>query len=180
MDEARIVGNVEHWLSQFVIGLNLCPFARRVSLDGGVRYKVTPAATEAELSQALEDELNRLLATPSIETTLLIHPNVLVDFYEYNEYLSETERLLKQPTFDGIFQIASFHPDYQFAGTEPGDAENYSNRTPYPLLHLLREDSVTRAVDSYPDIESIPENNLRRLNNLSRDVLQEMWLNCLS
>ncbi|MEE4283907.1 MAG: DUF1415 domain-containing protein [Pseudomonadales bacterium] len=180
MDEAEVVSTVEHWLSQFVIGLNLCPFARRVSLDGGIRYKVTLASTEAELSQALEVELNLLLATPSIETTLLIHPNVLGDFYDYNEYLSETERLLKQPTFDGIFQIASFHPDYQFAGTEPGDAENYSNRTPYPLLHLLREDSVTKAVDSYPDIESIPANNLRRLNNLSRDVLQEMWLNCLS
>ena len=180
MNEADIVRNVEHWLGQFVITLNLCPFARRVSLDGGIRYTVSGASTEAELTQALEDELNLLLANPSIETTLLIHPHVLGNFYDYNEYLSATERLLKQPGFEGIFQIASFHPDYQFAGTKPGDAENYSNRTPYPLLHLLREDAVTKAVDGYPDIDSIPDNNLRRLNNLGREVLHEMWLNCLS
>lgn len=180
MDEAKVVRNVGHWLNQFVITLNLCPFARRVSLDGGIRYKVTPAATEAELSQTLQEELKLLLSNGSIETTLLIHPNVLGNFYDYNEYLSETELLLKQPIFEGVFQIASFHPDYQFAGTTPDDAENYSNRPPYPLLHLLREDSVTKAVDSYPDIESIPANNLQRLNTLGRDVLQEMWLSCLS
>ncbi len=180
MDEAEVVCHVEHWLSQFVIGLNLCPFARRVSLNDGIRYEVSGATTEAELTHALENELNLLLTTPSIETTLLIHPNVLGNFYDYNEYLSEAERLLKHPEFNGVFQIASFHPDYQFAGTTPGDAENYSNRTPYPLLHLLREDAVSKAVDSYPDIDAIPHNNLRRLNNLGRDVLHEMWLNCLS
>ncbi|XOV82723.1 MAG: DUF1415 domain-containing protein [bacterium] len=180
MHEANIIAAVERWLNQFVIGLNLCPFARRVAVQGGIRYKVTDASTEAQLSAALEDELNLLLSNPAIETTLLIHPQVLDEFYDYNDYLSVVEDMLQQSTFDGVFQVASFHPDYQFAGTHPDDAENYSNRTPYPLLHLLREDSVTAAVDSHADIDSIPVNNLQLLNRLDRDVLQQMWRSCLS
>ncbi|MCR9262422.1 MAG: DUF1415 domain-containing protein [Pseudomonadaceae bacterium] len=180
MEETRIVRAVEHWISQFVVDLNLCPFARRVSLNGGIRYSVTPAITADELTKALQSELDTLLTTPTIETTLLIHPQVLTNFYDYNDYLSEAEELLAQETYDGLFQIASFHPDYQFAGTVPDDAENYSNRAPYPLLHILRESSVTAAVDSYADVESIPENNLQRLNALGSDVLNEMWLRCSS
>ncbi len=180
MEETEVVHAVEHWLSQFVIGLNLCPFARRVSLSGGIRYTVTNAATEDELTNVLKSELNLLLTTPSIETTLLIHPQVLTNFYDYNDYLSAAERLLTQEAFDGLFQVASFHPDYQFAGTAPDDAENYSNRTPYPLLHLLRESSVTTAVESHADVESIPDINVQRLNTLGSDALHDMWLRCSS
>ena len=180
MEETTVVRAVEGWFNEFVIGLNLCPFARRVSSSGGIRYALTPAVTEDELTSALQSELDLLLTTPSIETTLLIHPQVLTNFYDYNDYLSAAERLLEQKAFDGLFQIASFHPDYQFAGTAPDDAENYSNRSPYPLLHLLRESSVTAAVDSYADVESIPENNLQRLNALGSELLHEMWLRCSS
>ena len=180
MNDEKIITAVELWLQRFVIDLNLCPFARRVASQGNIRFSVSHALNEDELTQTLESELELLLATPAIETTLLIHPDVLNSFYDYNDYLNQAESLLNQKQFDGVFQIASFHPQYQFAGTATDDAENYSNRTPFPVLHLLREASVTKAIDDYPDIDMIPENNLQRLNEVSSKVLQQMWIDCLA
>lgn len=129
--------------------------------------------------QALEQELQHLEQHADIETTFIVHPDVLSDFYAFNDFLGRCERLLKQLQLEGVYQIASFHPHYQFAGTEPGDAENYSNRSPYPMLHLLREDSVEHAVAGHPDIDSVPLTNIATLNELGKDRLEQLLQACL-
>lgn len=166
-------------MESFVVEQNLCPFAKRELVNGRVRFAVTPATTEEELLLALHDELQILNADASVETTLLIHPGVLQGFGDYNQFLSAAEELLVQLELEGTYQIASFHPDYQFAGTDPDDAENYSNRSPYPLLHVLREESVERAIGEYPDIDQIPERNIEQLNRLGKSKLQALWQACL-
>lgn len=180
MDEQKVIQQVKHWLQSFVIDLNLCPFARRELLADHIRFVVTEAQSENDLTLALDTELALLTAQPEITTTLLIHPCVLSDFYDYNNYLNDADALLKAQQLEGVYQIASFHPHYQFAHTHPDDAENYSNRAPYPLLHILREDSVEQAIDTYPEIDEIPANNIARLNQIGSSALQDMWLANLS
>ena len=128
------------------MGLNLCPFAKRELLANRVRFSVTQVATEEQLLAELQGELERLNSDDSIETTLLIHPEVLQDFYCYNQFLDYVDGLLREMALEGVYQVASFHPDYQFGGTEPDDAENYTNRSPYPILQLIREASLEKAV----------------------------------
>lgn len=162
------------WVQRLVVDMNLCPFAKRELVKERVRFAVTAATTEAQLLAALRAELERLQSDPSVETTLLIHPQVLQDFHDYNQFLDVADGLLVDMQLDGICQIASFHPHYQFAGTAADDAENYTNRTPYPLLHLLREDSLERAIASYPDVDGIPERNIALMQRLGRDALQQL------
>ncbi len=159
--------------------MNLCPFARREVVRGSVRYAVTDVAKTTTLLAEVQQELERLLAEPEIETTLLIHPNALSDFFDYNDFLGVCEALIADMALEGVIQIASFHPAYQFAGTEPGDAENFTNRSPYPMLHLLREDSISRAVDSHPDIDAVPERNIALLNRTGAVELERIWQDCL-
>ena len=166
---------VRHWLESVVIELNLCPFAKRELINDRVRFADTDATTELQLLQALETELERLSSDTSIETTLLIHPNVLADFADYNEFLELADGLLLQMEFDGVFQIASFHPDYQFAETHPDDAENYTNRSPYPILHLLREESLARAIEHTADIDQIPLRNIQKMNELGAEKLKLLF-----
>ena len=158
--------------------LNLCPFAKRELVKNRVRFAVTQATTEEQLLTALQTELELLSRETSIETTLLIHPNVLHDFYDYNQFLSYAEELLVEMKLEGVYQIASFHPDYRFAGTEPADAENYTNRSPYPLLHLIREESLERAIAAYPDVDTIPLRNTELMNTLGEDKLQQLLQAC--
>ena len=165
--------SVRRWVKSFVVGLNLCPFARRELVNDRVRFTVTEATSEAQLLLALRAELEFLGANPSVETTLLIHPKVLQDFFEYNQFLNVADALLAQMKLEGVYQIASFHPDYQFGGTEPDDAGNYTNRSPYPVLHLLREESLERAIAHYPDVEKIPERNIALMNSMGKDKLEE-------
>ena len=163
------------WLEKVVIGLNLCPFAHREFANDRVRFAITDAATELQLLQSLESELQLLFGDASIETTLLIHPQVLSDFADYNQFLDLADGLLVQMNLEGIFQIASFHPDYQFDGTAPDDAENYTNRSPYPTLHILREDSLAKAIDATPDIDEVPERNIRTMQSLSAAQLKTLF-----
>lgn len=163
------------WLENVVIGLNLCPFAKRELLKERVRFAVTDATSEMQLLQALESELQLLFSDELIETTLLVHPQTLNDFAEYNQFLDLADGLLTQMNLDGVFQIASFHPDYQFADTRPDDAENFTNRSPYPTLHILREASLTRAIAEYPDIEQVPVRNIARMNALSAEQLKTLF-----
>jgi hypothetical protein len=157
---------------------DLCPFARR-ELDGGrVRYSLTYAVEEIDLLGALEAELELLSSDSSVETTLLIHPYVLQDFADFNQFLDDCDRLLLRVDLEGVYQIASFHPQYQFADTEPEDVENYTNRSPYPMLHILREDSVERAVAGHPDIDRVPAQNSATLSKLGKERLQAMWQAC--
>ncbi len=162
------IATTRRWLERAVIGLNLCPFAKAVYVKDQVRFVLSDATTPAALLAELGEELLRLRDTRAeqVDTTLLIHPQVLTDFLDYNDFLDDADGLIEALELDGVLQVASFHPDYQFAGTAPGDVGNCTNRAPYPTLHLLREDSVERAVAAFPDPEAIVERNLATLDKL--------------
>lgn len=163
-----VVAATRHWLTEAVIGLNLCPFAKAVHVKGQIRYAVSDAVDMEGVLADLETELQTLVAAnpDAVDTTLLIVPRALSDFLDYNDCLFFAERMLKQLRLEGIVQIASFHPFYQFEGSEPDDIENYTNRAPYPILHLLREDSIERAVQAFPDAEEIYERNQETLRRI--------------
>lgn len=180
LEDAKIVGAVRHWVETVVVDLNLCPFAKRELVKNRVRFAVTQATTKVLLLKALQVELELLSSDPSVETTLLVHPDVLQDFYDYNQFLNDADDLLAQLNFSGIYQVASFHPDYQFAGTSPVDAENYTNRSPYPMLHLIREESLERAIAGYPDVDGIPARNTELMNSLGADKLRVLLKACFA
>ncbi|CAG9163604.1 DUF1415 domain-containing protein [Cupriavidus pampae] len=166
--DAQLIEATRHWLTRAVIGLNLCPFAKSVHVKDQVRYVVSRATDEGALIDDLERELRWLAeADPEqTDTTLLILPDVLQDFLAYNDFLYLSESLLQSLRLDGVLQIASFHPQYQFEGTEPDDIENFTNRSPWPILHLLREDSIERAVEAFPDAADIYERNEATMRKL--------------
>jgi hypothetical protein len=161
----------QHWLEKAVIGLNLCPFAQAVHSRGQIRWVVSDATTEEALLADLRNELLGLQATDpnQTDTTLLVHPSVLQDFADYNAFLDPAEALLTELELDGEIQLASFHPAYQFAGTEPDDITNCTNRSPFPMLHLLREASLARGLQSVTDPESIFEANLKTMRGLGHE-----------
>ena len=167
-DAAQVEREVRSWLERAVIGLNLCPFAKAVYAKDQVRIVVSDASTERALLEQLGEELALLRDTPaeSIDTTLLVHPQVLGDFLAYNEFLGDADALVEALELDGVLQVASFHPDYQFADSAPDDVENLTNRAPYPILHLLREASVDRAVEAYPEPDAIIERNIATVRAL--------------
>jgi hypothetical protein len=164
------------WLERAVIGLNLCPFAKAVHVKQQIRYVLSDASTPEALLEQLAEELVLLRDTPAeqIDTTLIVHPDVLQDFLDYNDFLDNADAAVEALDLQGILQVASFHPQYQFAGTAPDDIGNYSNRAPYPTLHLLREDSVERAVAAFPDADVIVERNLQTLEKLGLDGWQRV------
>jgi len=166
--DTDIISATQAWLEKAVIGLNLCPFAKAVHVKQQIRYVVSAATTPEALLEDLLNELRALQdADPEqIDTTLLIHPYVLNDFLDYNDFLDIADAAAAEPEFNDAFQIASFHPDYQFADTAQDDIENYTNRSPYPTLHLLREASIDRAVEAFPEAEQIYEKNMATLNEL--------------
>jgi len=167
------------WLERAVIGLNLCPFAKAVHLKDQIRYALSPARTGEELLADLGRELQMLAnADPQVcDTTLLMHPYVLTDFLDYNDFLDIADGAIDELGLEGVLQVASFHPDYQFAGTEPDDVANYTNRSPYPTLHLLREDSVDRAVAAFPAADRIYATNIETLQRLGRAGWMALWGN---
>lgn len=166
------------WVKQVVIGLNLCPFARREWDNDTIRYTLSEADSAEALLMALAGELQWLREHEEVETTLLIHPKALTDFSDYNDFLGVCDALLADLGLEGEFQIASFHPEYQFAGTDICDVENYSNRAPYPMLHLLREASVESAVAGYPEVERVPERNIARLREQGLARMQQRLQAC--
>ena len=166
------------WLEAAVIGLDLCPFARAVHAARRIRYAESDADNPEALLDALAAELHILAAADpgTIETTLLIHPLVLGDFLDYNLFLPSAQAAVKRLGFTGVIQIATFHPRYEFAGSAPDDMANYTNRSPYPMLHLLREASVERAVASHPDTAEIYRKNIETLRRLGRDGWDRLGL----
>ena len=156
------------WLERAVIGLNLCPFAKGVHVKNQIRYVVSDARTPEELLQDVLNELEMLAETNPVEidTTLLIHPYVLTDFLDYNDFLEVVDTALEEVDLDGELQVASMHPQYQFADTELDDITNYTNRSPYPTLHLLREDSIDKAVEAFPEAEQIFDKNIETMRKL--------------
>lgn len=177
LSPADVIAATQTWLEKAVIGLNLCPFAKAVHIKHQIRYVVSQARSPDDLLEALAAELEILAeANPeSIDTTLLIHPLVLGDFLDYNDFLDVADAALEEMKLDGQIQIASFHPDYQFADAESDDIENYTNRSPFPMLHLLREDSVEKAVDAFPDADAIFEKNKETMRRLGHEGWRRLF-----
>lgn len=173
MEHQAVIDSTRRWIASMVIGLNLCPFAQRVFADDKIRYVVVDAADEAALLEELAKELKMLAAAPieMVETTLLIHPYVLGDFLDYNDFLDRAEEQLETLGLSGVIQIASFHPNYQFAETEPNAVENFTNRSPYPMLHLLREVSIDAIAEDEETLLEIPHRNIETLRALGRDAI---------
>jgi len=176
----QAIARTRAWVRRAVIGLNLCPFAKAVDAKDRIRYVASDATGPEALLETLCDEMKRLAeADPEeIETTLLIHPQALLDFLDYNDFLDLAEAVLEQMGYGGLLQIASFHPQYQFAGTEPDDIGNASNRSPYPSLHLLREESVERAVAAFPEAEAIFEANIATMRRLGESGWARLQQQC--
>ena len=166
-----VIAETRAWVDRAVIGLNLCPFAKAPQVKGLVRYVASAATDPAALLADLIDELERLAESPAdrLETTLLVHPGVLADFADYNDFLDLAEDTVAELDLEGVLQVASFHPDYQFEGTAADDIGNASNRSPYPTLHLIREASIDRAVEAFPEAESIFETNIATLEKLGAE-----------
>ena len=156
------------WLERAVIGLNLCPFAKGPHIKGQIHYAVSQAKGLEGLRDELIEELQALAATPmdERETTLLVVPHLLRDFLDFNDFMDEAEGVLQELDLEGEFQVASFHPDFQFADTQPDDVTNCTNRSPYPTLHLIREASIDRAVQAFPEAEMIYEANMATMEKL--------------
>jgi uncharacterized protein len=163
-----VVRDTRAWLERAVIGLNLCPFAKAVHVKGQVHYAVSAATDARQLLLDLAAQLDALIASDAAvrETTLLMAPHCLGDFLEFNDFLGAADRLLRKRRLAGVIQLASFHPHYRFEGTEVDDISNFTNRSPYPTLHLLREESIDRAVEAFPQAEAIFETNIETLRRL--------------
>jgi hypothetical protein len=175
MDQQIVIDATRRWIRSMVIGLNLCPFAQRVFMAGTIGYVVTDADNEQALLTDLARELEALAAASIalVETTLLIHPRALKHFCDFNDFLNRGDRLIGELGLRGTIQLASFHPDYQFAGTTADAVENYTNRSPYPMLHLLREASFAQAADDPEALLDIPRRNAESLRALGRDKILE-------
>ena len=170
------IADTVRWLERAVIGLNLCPFAKAPHVKGQIHYAVSEAKGLEGLRDELIEQLQALAAMPAEEreTVLLIVPHMLRDFLDFNDFLDEADGVLQELDMEGEFQIASFHPDFQFADTEPDDITNFTNRSPYPTLHLIREASIDRAVAAFPDAEAIFEVNMATLNRLGLQGWQDL------
>ncbi|PSU33977.1 DUF1415 domain-containing protein [Photobacterium lutimaris] len=168
---------VKQWLEDVVIGLNLCPFAAKPNRNKQIQIFISEASNEEVLLEEIYQQLQKLDNTPveELETTLVVTPNLFRDFADYNQYLDLLDALLFQMGYQGTYQVASFHPDYYFHGTEPNDAENLTNRSPYPVFHLIREASMEKVLKHYPDPEGIPERNIERVENLSPQEVRKLF-----
>lgn len=170
MKHEDVVAVMRQWLEKAVIGLNLCPFARSVYLNEQVRFVVSDAPHLDAFLEQVDEELDLLAAADParIDTTLLIHPTLLPDFADFNDLCAIAEEAVAEHDLEGVVQVAFFHPRFQFEGTDPDDIANYTNRAPYPTLHLLREDSIARAVSAYGDPDEIYKRNIDTLRKLGR------------
>ena len=169
-----IINRTQHWLRTFIVNLNICPFAKREIERGTLKIHV---AHVQKLQQALEELLIELIfldKNPAVETTLLIFPSLFGDFFHYLDFVSVAESLIDAEGYEGTYQLATFHPDYCFADVEFNDVSNYTNRSPYPMLHLLREESVEKAIAYYGDTASIPQNNIATMHRLGLKKIETL------
>lgn len=177
MQRDPVIEATRRWLEKAVIGLNLCPFAKAVYLKEQVRFVVSTAPHLDGLLEDLDRELDFLAETDpnEVDTTLLIHPTLLADFLDFNDFMQLVEAAVDEHHLQGVIQIASFHPQFQFADTQPDDLQNYTNRAPYPTLHLLREASISKAVAAFPETETIYQRNIATLENLGIAGWRALW-----
>ena len=173
----QIVEQVQTWLESVVIGLNLCPFAQKPHRQGAIKYTVFEGRDDKALLATIYQQLEALEKAPiaETETTLVITPDYLSDFSDYNQFLEDVDWMIERAGWEGTFQVASFHPDYQFAGTLPDDAENLTNRAPYPIFHLLREASLEAVIEKFPDTDEIPNTNIKCMNQLSPEQKSQLF-----
>ncbi len=179
MTDSSIIAQTTQWINSVVIGCNFCPFAAKAVLRKSIRYVVLPEVTLESSLEAVMEELRYLDRAEDIETTLIIFPNHFADFEEYLDLAELAEDLSVEQDYEGVYQIASFHPDYCFAEAEANDPANYTNRSPYPMLHLLREDSITKALDHFIDPEGIPERNIAFAQEKGLKYMQMLRAACL-
>ena len=177
---STVIAETRAWVDRAVIGLNLCPFAKAVQVKGLIRYTLCEASDTAALLEALCSELHLLADADAaqLDTTLLIHPGVLNDFLDFNDFLAVAEAAVDELGYAGVLQVASFHPQFQFADTRADDVSNATNRSPYPILHLLREASIDRAVAAFPEAETIFEANIETLETLGADGWAALQAQC--
>lgn len=175
---SKVVSAVERWLDTVVIELNLCPFAKREYESGRVRFSQASATTEEVLLEELVVELSLLQRRPEIQTTLLIVPHMLDNFVQFNQFVGFAVSVIQAMNFEGVYQLASFHPEYQFAETSTDDVTNFTNRSPYPIVHLLREANLERAIAQHPNTQLIPEQNIRLMRELGTTHMQALLANC--
>ncbi len=175
-DKQAIISQVNQWIESAVIGLDLCPFAKSIYLQNKLRCVVSESSNVDELMFELFQQCQYLIETPEVETTLLIIPHQLQDFSDFNLSLNQVDALINLYRWTGVFQIASFHPDYQFENSDIDDRANWTNRSPFPILHILRESSVERALSGYPDPDQIPEKNIKKLTSMSLIELNRIFV----
>jgi len=184
LSSAEIISDTRYWIKSTVIHYNLCPFANKVFSSGRLGFDVSFVDSEEALLEDCLLVIQQLLTSPrdEIETSLLIHPHIMNTFSDYNDFLGMLDVLLEEMKLDGVVQIASFHPHYCFADSNESDAANYTNRSPYPMLHILREESITEAVDEWAerslDVEQIPLRNIETLRKLGADILESQLQAC--
>ncbi len=172
-----VIQQTKNWVEEIVIGLNLCPFASRPFQNDAIEYSVNTGDSMEQHLQQLADCLARLDSAAEIETSLMIYPDAYQNFDNYLDMLDMSNQLLEDLHYAGSYQIASFHPDYRFEDSAEDDASNFSNRSPYPMLHLIRESGLEKAIASYPDVEQIPENNIKKLRQIGYKEMQEKLKN---
>lgn len=177
INKSDIHQQVQQWLEDVVIGLNLCPFAAKPNRNKQIKIHVSDADTEADLLEDIYQQIKTLDDTPSdvLDTTLIVTPTLFTEFDDYNQFLDLVDALLHQLNKEGTYQVASFHPEYCFYGTHPDDAENLTNRSPFPIFHLIREASVEKVLKHYPDPEGIPERNIACVEGLSEARTKELF-----
>lgn len=174
-----IIAQTQHWIENVVIAQQFCPFVQSVFQQNKIAYHVIGASDIENGLLACIEACENLDQNPAIETSLLIYPELFSDFDEFLDFAAMADQLIKDEQYEGIYQLATFHPDYCFADSSPQDAANFTNRSPYPMLHLLREHSISIAADNYPDIDDIPERNIKTARNLGLETMQELLKNCL-
>lgn len=177
--EETVIEQTRNWIKSVVIGCNFCPFAAKAMMRKSIRYVVLPDTTVENSLATLHQEMQHLDGAADIETTFIIFPNSFLDFTRYLNLVEMAEILLEEAGYEGIYQVASFHPDYCFADVEPEDPANFTNRSIYPMLHILREDSVSEAVDNYPDAEGIPERNVAFAREKGLEYMAKLRAACL-
>jgi hypothetical protein len=177
--EEKVITQTRLWLEKIVIGCNFCPFAAKPFFQDKIRYRVVPSAQKKDILETLVRECSWLEENAETETSLLILPEGYEKFNAYLDLLDLAEQLLEKEGYEGIFQLASFHPDYRFAGTKADDAANYTNRSPYPILHLLKEESIEKALEKFPDPDKIPDKNIAFAREKGLEYMKNLLKSCL-
>lgn len=180
LTEELVTEQTKAWVRSFIVGMNVCPFAQREVERGSVRYVVVRSKLSSVALEELMAEVDYLDQHPEVETTLIIFPTLFSEFIQYLDFVDAAEALMFEQGCEGVYQLATFHPKYCFAGAEQEDVSNYTNRSPYPMLHIIREASLEKAIEFYGDTSAIPERNIELMENTGKAALAKLMQQCMS